>query len=734
MNLNPLNLIPKRWLPQAAVKDAGALPGSTLTRRESQEQGMFSAVFQDYVPREVNPRLYEAMREAVPTIDGAITWMNVLDGIVRVEGANKALVQEIRDWADTVPVNDANLGCGLQLFYLLMSNEMYEQGYSVGQWIPSADGRDIAMLKVANSVGGYFQRPQGQLEFWYRRPRPLPVSRNGIDNPERILRNTIPQLEIGTFLTNNGYHQVDLSRAVYCAFNPENDNPYGVSLMRSMEFDTRILLTIKNAVGLAWGRFGDPSFHVSYKTGNRRVDGTTLDKRRDQLASDFKQVLEAKRSGNSADFTTGVGADDTIEVKIIGGDGQILELEMPAKVVMSQLLSKTHLAAWMLNMDFSAAARMAPKQSELILQDSKTRWELRKPALMRLVATILRMRGRTWKPGDWDLVQELPNIADTLANAQAEFYLAQAALMRSGAGLPPAGDADDGSDPQDDVDNPGEPDNPKLARLSPLLLRVLGRALGKARKAPAHGHKESFAQQDPMLPKLEAKAEVAAVAAWRQLGADTLKALGLGATKAAKAAEDDAQQTYIFDASQIAELEALQQAFVESTGGADSDLIQALVAALGRGVANGASEFDADAVSEAVAQRNAYAMRERGLSQVRDTAAQAYRGDIVAALADGEYDGMAPDEVAAALAQRFDLGEYNWRRLAHTEVAQAQVQGKLDQYQAQGVDQYDWVCAPDACPICQGLAEEGPYSVGSGPSITDDSHPECRCTVEAHQE
>lgn len=72
--------------------------------------GLWSGISDWFVPRQVNPHLYEALREAIAPIDGAINRMTTVDGILAVEGDNDALVQEITDWMDNIQVND--LECG----------------------------------------------------------------------------------------------------------------------------------------------------------------------------------------------------------------------------------------------------------------------------------------------------------------------------------------------------------------------------------------------------------------------------------------------------------------------------------------------------------------------------------------------------------------------------------------------------------------------------------------------
>ena len=53
--------------------------------------------------------------------------------------------------------------------------------------------------------------------------------------------------------------------------------------------------------------------------------------------------------------------------------------------------------------------------------------------------------------------------------------------------------------------------------------------------------------------------------------------------------------------------------------------------------------------------------------------------------------------------------------------------GKLDEFEAEGVEKVEFVAAPDACPICQAVA--GFYDIGEVPLPVRDTHPRCYCTL-----
>lgn len=242
---------------------------------------------------------------------------------------------------------------------------------------------------------------------------------------------------------------------------------------------------------------------------------------------------------------------------------------------------------------------------------------------------------------------------------------------------------------------------------------------------------EGWAEDDPMLPRLEARAGGWVVGRWRRLARDTLRALGLplsaGLTKA------PIGSPFTFDPAKMPEVVALGDRFVRDTANPDGPLLRAFWQAWLRGFANAGAELDRDV--EIGAQQVAIRMeiRNRGLELVRNVTVRRLRNDIVGELASGAYDGMNPINVATALRRRFEAANYDWERLARTELAMAQSDGKLLHYQQAGIAQVDYVTAGDdrVSEICLGLAARGPYAVGSAPVPGRDSHPNCRCTLVA---
>ena len=270
--------------------------------------------------------------------------------------------------------------------------------------------------------------------------------------------------------------------------------------------------------------------------------------------------------------------------------------------------------------------------------------------------------------------------------------------------------------------------------MSALARAAVGLAVKAARLVLAvKAAGEPFAEPDPSLPRIEAAAIIGLVARWRELRDNTLAVLGLAEEKATKSNEP----SFTFNAiGSLREMAELEEVFIRAAGAEEGPLVQQAFRMFVRGLHNAAAETGASAAIEQTRDTMRATVGERGLTMVRNTTIRAYRDDVARDLAEGAYDGLAPREVARRLRQRFGMHEYDWERLARSELALAQVRGKEAQYREMGIDRYDYVTANDSrvSDVCRANAAGGPYLVGQGPLPMRDSHPNCRCTVRAHVE
>jgi SPP1 gp7 family putative phage head morphogenesis protein len=410
--------------------------------------------------------------------------------------------------------------------------------------------------------------------------------------------------------------------------------------------------------------------------------------------------------------------NDELDIDVIGALGIALDPEAPTKLVNDQVLAKFGTPAWLLGLD-GGAGGPAERQSEMVLQASRTRFELRKPGLTHLVATMLRLRGRTWSPGDWELEQELPSLQDMMKIAQANFLNAQAAMVGQGNNTPaPKG-----------IDN-----NLRHAR------QPGRRKAGGAKAASDDEEGEPWAQDGEALSRIERAGIRGQLALWRTLAADALELIGFSLLRGHVQPHDPAADAWTFDHGQAAALAALGDRFVERSVGDDAPIPNAVSDAFDRGLVNAAAELGLsveDAIAEQFAQVRDQ-LRSRGGELIRSATGRAYRDRVIGELTSGAYDGMNPVAVAKLLEDKFDAGDYDWERLTRSEMAIAQSRGKVEQFKANGTELYDYTTAGDdrVSEICLELAAQGPYPVGGAgsPIPVVDSHPNCRCSITPHVE
>ncbi len=636
---------------------------STVQLRPNNGQGPFTHGFRQFVPRKVQAELYEFIREAIPIIDTAIWRLVSLDGSIIVEGEKAALVDEIKDWLDNVQVND--MQSGIHAFHQNFSNEAFEQGFSLSEFIPNPRRNDIIGLRVADSKFIKFKRKTSGLEI-------LQKSDDDIDwRP----------LKPGTLM--------------YWSINNENQNPYGTPMFRSCEFVAQILATMHNSLLNVWERFGDPSFSLIYKTSRR--DGTNHKERCDTLSQNLNSVVRAKRQGHSADFVHAIDKDSDISLSVIGADGQVLELEAPARHVLEQIVAKTGLPPWMLGMHWSTTERLAEFEAEMVLADIVTRQSAKLPALTRLVKTLLTMRGRTWKKGDWELKFQQVNLHDVEKQARARFLNAQADMMQ-----------------------PGE--TPPTAQGKTVTHNI------KTAGSKIHRCKEIYRTDHwPELDAIEDQFENKLKRNWRELADTIITTLGL--KERSKGVGPDGKFT-LNDVERGLILSALSQFIAKYIPGSDgNDIDTPYAAAYSQGLLQAVRLIDEDRpILDIIKNREIYQeLVDNGFDLVKNRATSNIQDRILREMEAYSIAGSSPLDAAAHLEKLFDQANADWERLARSEMSLAAERAKVDEWGARNIQMLEFTPAPDACEICVALA--GDYPINSAPIPVQDTHPRCRCAL-----
>lgn len=204
---------------------------------------------------------------------------------------------------------------------------------------------------------------------------------------------------------------------LFTPFQPGTDNPYGVSLLRSMPFLSGILLKIYQALGQNWERAGNLRFAVVCRPGER--DGLSAQERGQQIAREWSAAMQAGRQGAVRDFV----AVGDVDIKVIGADSQVLDSEVPVRQILEQLIARTGIPPFLLGLSWSSTERMSTQQADLLTSEITAIRRSLEPTVRRVCQLWLRLHG--W-PEELEVEWEDINLQDLVEEARAELYHAQA--------------------------------------------------------------------------------------------------------------------------------------------------------------------------------------------------------------------------------------------------------------------------------------------------------------------
>jgi hypothetical protein len=645
-------------------------------------QGPYSKYFQSFIARKIEPTFYEFLREAIPIVDAGINKLVNLDGHIEIEGDNGPIVDELKDWIYNVPVND--LQKGLQAFHQNLTGEGFEQGFSLGEFVTNKKRNDIIELRVADSKFIRFARKKdgsGGIDIFQKSDE---------DTQERVI------------LKDN---------LIYFSINNENQNPYGVPLLRSCEFVSQILVTMQNSIKNTWERFGDPSYFLKYKTSSRK-DSISLEDRRKKLSTDLNTAVRAKMEGKTADFVTAVDKDSDMTLEIVGAEGNGLEIEMPARHVLEQIVSKIGLPAWMLGLNWNTTQGLSDNEAELILSEVSTRQSAKTPYFYNLCRTLLLLRGRTWKKGDWHLKWAQVNLRDILKQAQARFMDAQADMYYlqncGAAGIP--------------------------LDISQLALGNYKGVKARFIDIKQHEHDVKGCKVEttrpfawPGLDTLENDYLKELVFEWGELKRRVMLLLKIPV----KMKSDTPLDKFEISIEQRAMIMQSLKDWIAtfSLGAEDSSVTWYYGQAFSLGLIKAVQMLGKDRpILDLIKSKEIFdELCKDGFKLLKDNATKAIVNDILPAIDAHVIAGSGPIEIAAVLEKLFENKNSDWERLSRSELAMAAETAKLEEWQQWDVKTVEFIPAPDGCPAC--FAISGVYPIGNCPLPVRDTHPRCRCSI-----
>ncbi len=370
----------KRETGQAEVRPAAV----QLRNWEKHPFGMLG----EYVPlRNGEVRLYQAVREAVPVVDAAIYKLVRMTGGLTVSCEDRRAERELGEFLRAVPAGRGQFG--LNAFLDSYLDSLLTCGRAVGEIVPAAGNREIAALLYGRAED--IEIREGE--------NPLAFSIWGPDEKGRM--TALPYQNL----------------ILFTPLNPEAENPYGVSLLRSLPFLADILMKIYHTVGVNWERCGNLRFAVTCQGGEGAAERGKL------LAGEWSRAMRETRGGSVRDF---VAAGD-VDIKIIGADAPVLDSQTPVRQILEQIVAKTGIPPFMLGLSWNSTERMSSQQADMLTTEVTALRRTLTPVVERICRLWLRMNGYTC---GFQVVWDDINLQDQVEEARAELYREQARKLR----------------------------------------------------------------------------------------------------------------------------------------------------------------------------------------------------------------------------------------------------------------------------------------------------------------
>lgn len=113
------------------------------------------------------------------------------------------------------------------------------------------------------------------------------------------------------------------------------------------------------------------------------------------------------------------------------------------------------------------------------------------------------------------------------------------------------------------------------------------------------------------------------------------------------------------------------------------------------------------------------------------------KNSLSSVLSSALIQGKNPREFIPQIRKKFDVSRCNAERLLRTEVARVQTQAQAESYEANGIDEYEYVACglKDVCPLCKEM--DGKVFKIKDMEIGENApplHPNCHCATAPHSD
>ena len=350
-------------------------------------------VLQTYELPENDLELYKVMGENVPILAGAINaYVRMINSDFDILAKNQAILTKAKDICEALDLEGV-------INKIIRQFETF--GFCACEIVLSDDWSEIIRLKVIDS-------------------RTLRVQKDPYGNI--IAYKQIIGVASGTTSTMAGVVTLNPNLVMYFQRNPEGDSAYGSSLFRSVPKITSTMLTIEEAIGTIYKRYGSPKFHVSYNPVNQIPDEMMTD-RMDTIKTAFGNL------GADTDFFS----NGEIEVNVLTPGSGAISFTEELRHVVEQLLSGIGLPAAVLGYNYGSTETHIKEQDMILVSNLKnTQQVIRRTLTNSLLTLMAQVYGFSEVPTlEWHEIQ----IRDEFQDAQADKLKIENAIIKRDNGI-----------------------------------------------------------------------------------------------------------------------------------------------------------------------------------------------------------------------------------------------------------------------------------------------------------
>ena len=337
--------------------------------------------------------LFDKVRRTVPVIDAAISKIIRLIGSFQVICDDPRQQDALNHFFQNVPVGLT--GQSIYCFIDSYLDSLLVYGNAVGEIVFHQKNSGIAGLWNGNIADISVKAGSSPLERQYLLHR-----QDGdylLPHPERIL---------------------------FTALKPPSGGIYGVSVLQGIPALADILLRIYECIGQNFDRAGNIRYAVTYKPSSDGSDMAFAKERAETIAKEWSAGMQAAKSGEIRDFVS-VG---DVGIKVIGADGNMPDVEIPARQLLEQIISKLSIPPFLLGLNWSSTERMSAQQADILTSELEYYRRLLEPVILKIAKTFLQFQGSF---SDISLSWDYINLQDEVELAHARLYSAQAQEIES---------------------------------------------------------------------------------------------------------------------------------------------------------------------------------------------------------------------------------------------------------------------------------------------------------------